>query len=397
MLTDLKIKAAKAKEKVYRLSDGNGLCIEVRTNGSKLWRIRYMFDGKAKMLSLGSYPEIGLSDARERLAKTRKQVAKGTDPSQLRKDEKLEKLNTFQEAFLDWHSQHSSELEPDHAAAIMQKMTKDVFPWLGSRPIKEIKPPEIMATLRRVEARGSVETASRLLSWCNQAFSHAVRCGLIEVNPCSDLRGALKKTEARHFAAFTDPKQIKGLLLAVDAYHGAPVTRAAMLFGILTFVRPGNLRKAEWSEIHGLDTATPEWRIAGEKMKIHTNRPFIVPLAPQAIRLLQDIRPLTGGGQYVFPCPRALSRPLSNNAVTAALRRMGFTSDEMTGHGARAMARTVCHEVLHFAPEVLEEQLAHGKAGPLGDAYDRTTHMPERRRLMTEWANWLDSIRTLDK
>jgi len=395
-LSDIQVRKAKVKTKVYRMADGDGLCLEVQPHGSKLWRYRYRFQGTAKMVSLGKYPDIGLADAREKLSEMRKQLAKGSNPSQTRKAEKLERLNTFGDACREWHGLRAKELDPANAKAVFHRLELDILPWLEDRPIKEIKPPEILDCLRRVEKRGAIETANRLLGWCGQVFRHAVHSGVIETDPTRDLRGALAKPVEKHFAAFTDPKQIKGLMLAINAYHGAPVTRAAMLLGVLTFVRPYNLRTAQWSEFHGLDTDTPEWRISGEKMKVRIGRAFIVPLAPQALKVLEEIRPITGGGEYVFPSALTSARPMSNNAVNAALRRMGFTNEEMTGHGARAMARTVCHEVLHFAPEVIEEQLAHGKAGALRDAYDRTTHMPERRRLMTEWANWLDTLLAID-
>jgi len=395
-LTDIQIRKAKAKPKIYRMADGNGLCLEVQPNGSKLWRYRYRFQGTANMLSLGKYPDVGLANARERLSEVRRQLANGGDPSQVRKAEKIEQLNTFGEVFEQWHKQRTTELDPTNAKGVRRRLEVDVLPYLKKRPIRDIKAPEILECLRKVETRGALETASRLLSWCGQVFRFAVASGLVESDPCRDLRGALSKPEKSHFAAFTEPDQIKGLLRAIESYYGAPITRAAMKFGILTFVRPKNLRTAEWSEIYGLDSENPEWRISGDKMKVRTDRPFIVPLAPQAVKLLKGMESLSGGGRYVFPSPIVFSKPLSNNAVTAALRRMGFTSDEMTGHGVRAMARTVCHEVLHFAPEVLEEQLAHGKAGALRDAYDRTTHMPERRRLMTEWANWLDTLLAID-
>jgi len=224
-------------------------------------------------------------------------------------------------------------------------------------------------------------------------FRYAVAIGLIESDPSRDLKGALAKARGSHFAALTDPQDVGGLLRAVDAYQGSLETRTALLLGILTFVRPGNLRMAEWSEFYDLDKENAEWRIPGEKMKVRTGRFFMVPLAPQAARLLEELRPLTGRSKYVFPSVLSQDRPISSNTVLTALRRMGYTKDEMTGHGVRAMARTICHEVLNFAPEVIEEQLAHGKSGALRDAYDRTTHMPERRRLMREWANYLDQLR----
>lgn len=393
MLTDIAIRKAKPRDAMYRIADGAGLCLEVQPHGSKLWRFRYRYGGKAKMLSMGAYPEVGLSEARERTEKARRIIAEGGDPSQERKAAKSERLHTFGEVCAEWHALASRRLDPDNAQATLGRLEKDILPWLGSRPITEIKPPELLACLRRVEGRGAVETASRLLGWCGQVFRHAVACGIMESDPTRDLRGALARPEEGHFAALTNPDEIAGLLRAVDGYHGDPITRAALIFGILTFVRPGNLREAEWGELHGLGSDSPEWRIPGEKMKIRTARPFVVPLAPWALRVLEGLRPLTGESRFIFPSPRSFSRPLSNNAVNAALRRMGFTKDEMTGHGVRAMARTVCHEVLGFAPEVIEEQLAHGKGGPLRDAYDRTTHMEERRRLMATWAEWLEGIK----
>lgn len=396
MLTDKTIKAAKPREKPFRLTDGKGLSIEIQPSGSRLWRFRYRFDGRPGLLSMGSYPEVSLSLARKRRDEARNQIADGKNPSLLRKRDKDDRTNTFESVLRGWHKIQSTRLDPANAKAVLHRLEMDVLPYLGNRPIKDITPPDLLEVLQRVEKRGAVETAHRLLSWCGQVFRYAVASGIVDSDPCRDLRGALIQPREKHFAALTKPEDVSRLLKAMDGYRGIPVTRAALLLGILTFVRPGNLRKAEWAEFFSLDQPDKaEWRIPGNKMKVKTERDFIVPLAPQAVRVLNDMYPLTGEGRFVFPCPRSHTRPMSNNAINAALRYMGFGSDEITGHGFRAMARTLSEEVLGFAPEVIEEQLAHGKAGPLRDAYNRTTYMPKRRELMTAWADYLDKLRNL--
>lgn len=401
---------AKPKDKEYTISDGGGLCLVVTPDGSKLWDFRFRLNGRRRKIAIkGGYPAVGVAQARE-LAKTfRDMVARGEDPVEARKakreeqvrqseedkEERLRMANTFEKVAGEWFARAREHLAPSNAVSVWRRLEKNIFPWIGGRPIAEIRPPEILAPLRHVEARGAVESAHRILGVCGQVFRFAVAAGIVESDPTRDLRGALARPVETHFAALTDPAEVGALLRAVEAYRGNMETRVALRLGILTFVRPGNLRAAEWSEFHNLDTPErAEWRIPGEKMKVKTRRDFVVPLAPQAVALVESLRPLTGNGPYLFPSPRPSKppRPMSNNTVNAALRRMGYGSDEMTGHGVRAMARTLCHEVLGFAPEVIEEQLAHGKSGPLGDAYDRTTHLPERRRLMCAWAEYLDGL-----
>jgi integrase len=302
--------------------------------------------------------------------------------------------NSFEAVALEWHAKASKTLTPTNSKWILRRLEANIFRRIGQIPVVEIKPPQVLAAIRAIEKQGKLETAHRVLSLCSQVFRYAVASGLVESDPTRDLRGAITKAKGGHFAALTSPEDVAGLLRAIDSYRGSPETRAALIFGILTFVRPGNLREAEWDEFFDLDKPSKaEWRIPGTKMKVRTDRPFVVPLAPQAIAVIAGLRPLTSQSKYLFPSARSTHRPMSNNAVLAALRRMGYTSEEMTGHGVRAMARTLCHEVLGFAPEVIEEQLAHGKAGPLGDAYDRTTHIGERRRLMREWADYLDRLK----
>ncbi len=400
---------AKPKPKPYLIPDGKGLCMLVTPEGSKRWVFRYRFDGKERKLAIkGGFPAVSLKTAREEAERFRGMLGRGEDPGEVRKvgreelarKEEAERVreallaDTFERVTREWHRTVTDHLTPYYAQTILKRLEKDIFPWIGSKPISELRPPEVLATLRRIEERGARETAHRQLEICGRVFRYAVATGRLESDPSRDLRGALAKPKETHFAALTDPKDVAGLLRAADCYRGGLQTRVALLLGILTFVRPGNLRTAEWSEFFNLENSeTAEWRIPGEKMKVKTGRPFVVPLAPQAVRLLEELRPLTGRSQFVFPSARALTRPMSNMAVLAALRRMGYSSDEMTGHGVRAMARTICHEVLGFAPEVLEEQLAHGKSGPLRGAYDRTTHLPERRRLMCRWADYLDHLR----
>jgi integrase len=383
----------------------------VTPDGSKLWIFRYRVAGKERKLSIrGGYPAVSVKLAREEADRFRDLLARGEDPAQVRKEhreaeirretkkeeERTRNESTFERVARDFVERSADRLDPGYSRMKLRQLEKNVFPWIGSQPIAELRPPEILVPLRKVEERGARESAHRILGYCGEIFRYAVASGLLESDPTRDLRGALARPVDSHFAALTDPAQVGALLRAVDGYRGNLATRTALRLGILTFVRPGNLQAAEWSEFHDLEAPErAEWRIPGEKMKIRTRRDFVVPLAPQAVALLDELHPLTGTGIYLFPSPRPSKPPrhMSNNTVNAALRRMGYGSDEMTGHGVRAMARTLCHEVLGFAPEVIEEQLAHGKSGPLRDAYDRTTHLPERRRLMRAWADYLDGLK----
>ncbi len=395
--------------------DGKGLNLRVRTisedppEHSKVWILRYRFGGKEKNLAIkGGYPGTSLKDARKEADRLRAMVARGEDPARVRKagqEEEARRVadareaealaaNTFEKVAREWWERKASKDQTEGTARTnLRRLEANIFPFIGSRPIGDLRPADILAPLRLVEQRGANETAHRIQSICSQVFRYAVACGILESDPTRDLRGALETPAERHFAALTDPADVAALLRSIAGYHGSTPTQIALRLGVLTFVRPGNLRGAEWSEFHNLeDPNRAEWRIPGAKMKIKTARPFVVPLAPQAVALLESVRPLAGRSRYVFPSVLSADRPMSNNTVNTALRRMGYTRDEMTGHGVRAMARTLCHEVLGFAPDVIEEQLAHGKSGPLGDAYDRTQHLPERRRLMRAWADYLDKL-----
>lgn len=390
-LTDTKARNAKPKDKQYKLFDSDGLFLLVVPSGGKWWRFKYRFDGKERLLSLGTYPEVSLAQARGRREASRKQVADGIDPSQARKALKAARLqdeNTFEVVAREWHVKFSPTWTPGHAQTILSRLEKNVFPWMGKRPIIDIKPPELLMVLRRIESRGALETAHRVRAICGQVFRYAVATGRAERDPAADLRGALPPVTPNHLSAITDPKKVAGLLRAIDDYQGSLVTRCALRLAPLLFVRPGELRRMEWAEI---DFDAAEWNIPADKMKTRT--PHLVPLSTQALQILLELHPLTGGGRYVFPNPRTPQRPMSNNAVLAALRRMGIEKDEMTGHGFRAMARTILDEVLHVRPDYIERQLAHAVRDPHGRAYNRTTHLAERRKMMQTWADYLDGLK----
>lgn len=364
--------------------------------GGKWWRLKYRYDGKEKLLSMGTYPEVSLKDARERREVARKLLAIGVDPSNHRKAAKaaraVEQADTFEVLAREWHGKQAAKWTERHAVRTLDRLQKDLFPFLGSRPIKEITAPELLAVLRRKEGEGAVYSAKRLRQLSDQIFRYAIATGRAERNPVPDLRGALQAPEKTHHAAMTDPKEVGGLLRAIDGYQGMLVTRCALRLAPLVFVRPKELRMAEWSEID-LDAA--EWNIPAEKMKMR--EPHLVPLSLQSIAILREIYPLTGKGRYVFPSPRTSTRPMSDNAILSALRRMGIGKDEMSGHGFRAMARTMLDEVLHVRPDFIEHQLAHAVRDPNGRAYNRTAHLVERRKMMQLWADYLDDLKAQAK
>ena len=391
-LTDTAIRKAKPTEKVQRLFDGGGLYLEISPAGGKLWRMKYRHGGKEKRLAFGTYPDTSLASAREKRDAARKLLAAGVDPGEHRKAEKAagddKAANSFEVVAREWFAKHSPTWVASHADKIIQRLERDVFPWLGKRPIADVTAKELLATVNRITDRGATETAHRALQNCGQVFRYAIVTGRAERNPATDLRGALPPVKQSHHAAILEPAAIGGLLRAIEGYQGGFVTKCALRLAPLLFVRPGELRQAEWAEID-LDAA--EWNIPADKMK--TREPHLVPLAPQAVAILSELHALTGRGRYVFPSARSASRPMSNNAVLSALRRMGFAKDEMTGHGFRAMARTVLDEVLHFRPDYIEHQLAHAVRDPNGRAYNRTAHLAERRKMMAAWAGYLDQLR----
>jgi integrase len=387
-LTDTAIRNAKPQEKPVKMFDGGGLFLLLNPNGSRWWRLKFRIGGKEKLLSLGVYPDVSLKEAREKRDEARKRLSQGIDPSTERKATKTAQAESFEAVAQEWFSKFKPTWAPSHAEKIIRRLEVDVFPWIGERPIAEITAPELLAVLRRIEGRGALETAHRAHQNCGQVFRYAVATGRAERDPCADLRGALPPTRKRHFPAITEPKEIGALLRAISDYRGSFITRSALQLAPLVFVRPGELRNAEWSE---LDLDRAEWCIPADRMKM--KEPHLVPLPLQAVMILRELHALTGTGRYVFPSPRTASRPMSNNGVLSALRRMGYGKDEMTGHGFRAMARTVLDEVLGFRVDIIEHQLAHAVKDPLGRAYNRTKHLDERRRMMQAWADYLDGLR----
>jgi len=390
-LFDTKIKGAKPSEKQIKLFDAGGLFLLVTPKGGKLWRFKYRFDGKEKLLAFGAYPAISLADARERRDNARKQLAHGIDPGAVRKAQKqaqTEETETFEVIAREWHDKFKSNWTPGHAETNMTRMERDLFPWIGRCPIAKIMAPELLTVLRRVESRGALETAHRIRNISSLVFRYAVQTGRMERDPSDDLKGALPAAKAKHHAAITDPKEVAPLLRAIDGYQGHFVVKCALRLAPLFFVRPAELRHAEWSEIN-LGEAV--WSIPAHKMKM--KQAHIVPLCQQAVAILTELKELTGASRYVFPSGRTSARPMSENAILAALRRMGYDKDTMTGHGFRAMARTILDEVLQVRPDFIEHQLAHAVRDPNGRAYNRTAHLTERRLMMQKWADYLDELK----
>ncbi len=390
-LSDTKVRTAKPRESEYKLFDGGGLFLLVTPSGGRLWRMKYRFDSKEKMLSFSSYPEISLADARLKKDEARRQVANGIDPGAVHKAMKqaeTQEKETFEVVAREWHAKFTPTWTSGHAGTIMSRLERDLFPWIGKRPITEIKAPELLTVLRRVESRGALETAHRIRSIAGQVFRYAVATGRAERDPSGDLKGALPQPGERHHAAITEPKEVGSLLRAIDDYQGHFVVKSALRLAPLFFVRPGELRNAEWAEI---DLEERVWNIPAHKMKMKQSH--IVPLCHQSVAILKELKQFTGRSKYVFPSGRSFTRPMSDMAILAALRRMEYDRDTMTGHGFRAMARTILDEVLHVRPEYIEHQLAHSVRDPLGRAYNRTTFLPERREMMQLWADYLDGLK----
>jgi integrase len=389
-LTDTLIRNAKPGTKPIKLFDERGLFLLVTPTGGKWWRFRYMFDGKEKLLSLGVYPDVSLKDARERRDEARKLVANGVNPSENRKIQKSARAdliaNSFEVVAREWFAKYSATWAKNHGDRIIRRFERDIFPWIGARPIAEINAPELLAAARRIENRGALETAHRALGNCGQVFRYAVATGRAVRDPSGDLRGALPPVRGTHFAATTEPKRFAEILRALDGYEGTLTVRCALRLAPLVFVRPGELRNAQWADI---DFEAAEWRYLVTK----TNTPHIVPLARQAIEILRELQPLTGNSRFVFPSARSFIRPMSDNAILAAMRRLGIDKDEMSGHGFRAVARTILDEILGVRPDFIEHQLAHAVRDPNGRAYNRTAHLPERRKMMQQWADYLDKLK----
>lgn len=391
-ISDTAIKAAKPRtEKSYKIPDEKGMYLFIHTNGGKYFRLDYRFDDKRKTLALGVYPETTLKQAREKRDTARKQIADGIDPSENKKAVKESKTasatNSFEIVAREWGAKKINDWD-DKNNRSKRMLERNVFPWLGNKAMTDILPKDILACLRRVEDRGTIETAHRTLQICGQVFRYAVATGRIDRDITPDLRGALPPTKGGNFAAMTDPKQAAPLLRAIDSYTGTFIVKSALQLAPLVFVRPSELRHAEWEHI---DIDAKEWRYLVTK----TQTPHIVPLSKQAIEILTNLHPLTGNGRFVFPSARTPngSRAMSDVAMLAALRRMGFDKTEMSVHGFRAMARTILDEVLGFRPDFIEHQLAHAVRDANGRAYNRTSHLPDRHKMMQSWSDYLDNLK----
>ncbi len=390
-LTDVAIRNAKPGAKPIKLSDERGLYLEVAPSGGKWWRWKYRFEKKEKRLSFGVYPDVGLKEARERRDAARKLLAEGVDPGAHRKAKKQAREdqveNSFEVVAREWHTKNAHTWVEEHRQGLLRRFERDIFPWIGKRTTADIAAPELLAVIQRIESRGALETAHRALSACGQVFRYAVATGRAQRNVAADLRGALPPTQVRHLAATTDPKRLAEILRAVEGYRGTLTSRCALRLAPLLFVRPGELRQAEWADV-SLEAA--EWRFKASK---HGPQ-HIVPLSTQAVAILKELHPLTGEGRYVFPGARTSARPMSENTVLAALRRLDIPNEELCGHGFRAIARTLLDEVLGFRPDFIEHQLAHAVKDPNGRAYNRTAHLVERRKMMQQWSDYLEALKT---
>lgn len=372
-------------------TDGDGMYLHVSATG-KYWRLNYRFGGKQKTLALGTYPEVSLAAARKRREKAREQLAEGIDPSAAKREEKAAAARagaeTFQALGREWLAKTAARRGPDTQSRVVSWLEKNIFPEIGHLPISTLRPRDVLDAVRKIEDRGAVDSARRVLGYIGQIFEYAMATEAVGADITAGLHRALMQKEQKHYAAITTPAEAGALLLAIDAYHGHPYVTAALKIAPMVFVRPGELRTAEWSEID-LDAA--EWRIPGAKMKMGVEH--IVPLADQVVEVMRGLQRITGAGRYVFPSIRSGSRPMSDNTVNAALRAMGYPKEVMTGHGFRAMARTMMDEVLGERVDLIEHQLAHQVKDVNGRAYNRTAHLPARRDMMQRWADYLEGLK----
>lgn len=410
--SDVSIRSIKPGDPRKRLTDGDGLYLLLFVKGGAHgWRFDYTFNGRRKTLSLGTYPETGLKLARDKAEAARRLVATGVDPSDARKADKtarraeqlardreaagLPPVGSFEQIAREWYETRKADWAASYGDKIIRRLEVDVFPWVGKRPIDSITPPELLEVLRRIEKRGAIETAHRALENCGQVFRYAVAAGRAPSNPARDLKDALRKPVVQHFPAITDPKRLGQLLRACDGYQGTHVVRAALRLQPMLLLRPGELRQAQWAEFD-LDAAM--WTVPAARMKRERSgklhgKPHLVPLPKQAVETLRELHALTGPQGYVFRGERHHDRPMSDAAINAALRAMGFAQAEVTAHGFRATARTILAERLGVAEAVIEAQLAHSVRDSLGRAYNRTEFIKERKKMLQQWANYLDQLR----
>jgi integrase len=389
-LTDVQITSTKPAIKPQTLFDGDGLYLEISPAGGKLWRLKYRCGGKGRLMALGKYPDVSLKDARGRREAARKMLANGIDPGEAKKAQKAavtaRAANSFEAIAREWFGRWKHTKAASHSDKVIRRLERDVFPWMGEKPVDQITAPIVLSVLRRIEGRGVFETAHRAKESISQIMRYAIATGRAERDPCPDLKGSLTKVKHTHMAAILDPVKVGALMRAIDAFKGTYEVKAALCLAPLVFVRPGELRAMRWENI---DLNKAEWKYVASK----TKSDHLVPLAPQAVKILEELHPLTGRGEWCFP-GRDPKQPISNSTLNAALVRMGYdTKGEMTAHGFRAMARTLLAEELHFPPEVIEHQLAHRVSDALGTAYNRTLFLKERKAMMHAWADYLDKLK----
>jgi len=394
-LTDIAIRNAKPRDKVYKLSDGGGLYLQVNPTGSRLWRLKYRVGGREKKLSIGPYPVCSLSDARRRRDEARRMLAMGRDPSDEKQRAKLrsreESENTFRAIADEYCEKRKRDGQRAWAPATAKRceyLLSLLDNTVGKMPVSEIEPADILAAIRRIEGKGNLESAKRTLQLASSVFRFAVATARLSSDPTRDLRGALTAPTVNHYGAITDSSRVGQLLRAIDDYQGFGHTRLAMQIAPHVFVRPGELRHAEWGEV---DLEARVWTIPARKTKMR--KPHQVPLSTQVVALLEQARELTGAYRYVFPSVRSSTRPMSDNTINAALRRLGYTSDEMTAHGFRAMASTLLNESGKWSADAIERALAHGDSDKVRAAYHRGTHWQERVTMAQWWSDYLDDLR----
>lgn len=394
MLTELQVRAAKPSEKLQKLTDEKGLYLAVLPSGVKSWRLKYFFAGKEKLLTLGQWPEVSLKEARRRRDEARALLSDGVDPAAQRQEQKRQAEMATEFAFetvaREWKARHLSRRSPAYAERVWSQLERFVFPVVGQRSVAEVTAADVLSIVRRVEALNILETAHRVKQAIGMVMRYAIATGRAHSDPTPALRGAIPTPAVRHMAAPNEPDKVGEILRAIDAFKGTPQVAAALRLAPLLFVRPGELRMMRWEQI---DWEAREWRYRASK----TGTDHVVPLSRQALAILEDLRPLTAHlpGGWVFPGGRTVTRPMSDMALNAALRRLGIdTREELTGHGWRAVARTLLHERLGYPPEVIEHQLAHRVPDVLGRAYNRTRFLEQRREMMQRWADYLDELKT---
>lgn len=393
-LTAKKVENHKPSTKAKKLFDERGLFLLINPTGSKLWRFKYRFNGKEKLLALGPYPEISLKEARNRREEARRFIANGIDPSAQRKSQKQaigqSNSNTFETIGREWFIKFSPTWSQSHLKRVQRQLEKDLFPWIGSLPIEEIDAPTLLDCLRRIEKRGAIVSAHRVRGIAGQIFRYAIATSRATRDPSNDLRGAIPPAQSKNFSAITQPQKVKTLLIAIDSFEGTFTVKCALKFSPLVFARPGEIRKALWDDI---DLGNKQWNYLVSK----TNTNHIVPLCKQALEILSQLHPLTGHSKYIFPSIRTPLRPMSENTINVALRRIGIQKEEMTAHGFRAMARTILDEEIGYRPEIIEQQLAHSIKDPNGRAYNRTAFLAQRKEMMQAWADYLNELKYAKK